>query len=208
MVGFHCRNVFNRGNFSQEMEEKIKNALNKLSYDDSGLYYAAIPGYKRNFSRDILLYGLLAGDVSALLAQIEFSSQHQGITANAETGEEKGKIHHEFLSSEWRSRPTLYNACDTTALYLIVIAKLVKAGHPELLNKYKDSIRDAIGYVMSHLRDDLFYEDPKLCGADNFALRVTYWKDSVLNNQVEEPGYPIVYSLVHFQNAGADGSWM
>jgi len=185
------------------MDRKIKEALRELSIDNNCLYYAAIPGYKHNFSRDSFLYGLLAGDAAALLAQIDYSSKHQGVEANAETGEEKGKIHHQYPSGEWRGRPTLYNACDTTALYLIAIAILVRRGHSDLLDKYKSSINSAIGYITSHLIDNIFYEDPALCGADDFAVRVTYWKDSVLNSDNEEPKYPIVYSLVHFQNTVA-----
>ena len=44
---------------------------------------------------------------------------------------------------------------------------------------------------------------PSLAEADRFALRVTYWKDSVINNGSEEPQYPVVYTLPHFQNAAA-----
>jgi glycogen debranching enzyme len=38
-------------------------------------------------------------------------------------------------------------------------------------------------------------------GADRFALKVTYWKDSELNvpGRDREPSYPVAYALVHFQ---------
>jgi len=178
-------------------------ALDLLRVKGTSLYNAAHPGYQSNFSRDSILYGLLASDDSALLDQIAYSTEHQGKKSDPETGEELGKIHHEFPSGLWRGRPTVYNACDTTAMYLIAVATLIDKGHDELLIQYKRPIKNAIKYIKSHLKDNLFFESPAFCGATNFAVRVTYWKDSVLNGQYEEPTYPIVYSLVHFQNAYA-----
>ncbi len=178
-------------------------ALDLLRVKGTSLYHAAYPGYQSNFTRDSVLYGLLAGDVGALLDQVAYSSEHQGKRSDSETGEEPGKIHHEFPSGQWRGRPTVYNACDTTAMYLIAIATLLDKGHSELIAKYERSIRLALKYIRTHLKDNLFFESPALCGASSFAVRVTYWKDSVLNGPYEEPTYPIIYSLVHFQNAYA-----
>lgn len=185
------------------MHKKIGMALRSLEMNETGIFYAGLPSFTRNFSRDSIIYGLLSGDPQALLAQIDYSSKHQGKTSNALTGEELGKIHHEFPAGVWRGRATTYNACDTAALYLIAIGKLAEMGYGEVLEKYRESINNAVHYILSHLREDLFYEDPRLCGAKNFAVRVTYWKDSVLNGPYEEPNYPIVYSLVHFQSAYA-----
>ena len=183
--------------------DKVECALDMLRVDGTALYHAAYPGYQSNFTRDSILYGLLAGDEKALLTQVAYSSRHQGKKFDALTGEEPGKIHHEFPSGQWRGRPTVYNACDTTAMYLIAIATLVDKGHHDILGTYKRSIQRAVRYIRSHVEDNLFFESPKLCGASSFAVRVTYWKDSVLNGTYEEPTYPIVYSLVHFQNAYA-----
>lgn len=180
----------------------IDTALELLRVKNTDLYRAAYPGYQSNFTRDSLLYGLLANDYDALLDQIDYSSEHQGKVANSDTGEEPGKIHHEFPSGQWRGRPTEYNACDTTAMYLIAIATLANK-MPDVLKTYEKSITSAIKYIQRHLKNDLFFESPALCGATSFAVRVTYWKDSVLNGPYEEPNYPITYSLVHFQNAYA-----
>lgn len=184
------------------MDNTIDEALKTLAFDVN-LYYAASPGYKRNFSRDSFIYGLLAGDIQSLLAQVDYSAMHQGRVPNPATGEELGKIHHEYPGGQWRGRPTDYNACDTNALYLIAIARLAGRGYDKILRKYRESINSAIGYILNHLHDGLFYEDPGQSGAKNFAVRVTYWKDSVLNAAHKEPKYPIVYSLVHFQSATA-----
>jgi len=180
-----------------------QHALEKLALGNNGLYMAGHPGYKRNFSRDSLVYGLLATDKESLFAQINHSAKYQGKKANPETGEEPGKIHHELPAGNCRGRPTTYNACDTNAWFLISAALLIKYGYPEIASMHKGPIERAIVYIRSHIEDGLFTEDPATCGADNFALRVTYWKDSVLASDHEEPHYPIVYSLVHFQNAYA-----
>jgi len=168
---------------------------------DPQLYQAADPGYTANFSRDSLTYALLADDLRALRAQVEFSAQHQGRRPDPETGEEPGKIHHELPGVEMRGLWTTYNACDTTALFVIGLSHLVHRGERGVARRYGEHLDRALGYLHEHLIDDVFYEDPKRCGAERFALKVTYWKDSELNvgDANREPTYPIAYALPHFQ---------
>ena len=179
-------------------------ALAKLAKAD-GLYRAGLPGYESNFSRDSLVYGFLADDVAALRAQLAFSARHQGRRADPDTGEEPGKIHHEYPGVRQSNLWTTYDACDTTALFLLAIADLVNRGQKDLLRRYRSNIERALEYVFSHLIDDVFHEDSRRADADRFALAVTYWKDSELNlpDPHSPPGYPIAYSLVHFQYKAA-----
>jgi len=182
----------------------VRVALAKLASED-GLYRAGLPGYTSNFSRDSLVYGFLADDVAALRAQLAFSARHQGRRADASTGEEPGKIHHEYPGVRQSELWTTYDACDTTALFLLVIADLAGRGESDLLRQYRRNIERALEYVFSHLIDDVFHEDSRRANADRFALSVTYWKDSELNlpRPGAAPGYPIAYSLVHFQYKAA-----
>jgi glycogen debranching enzyme len=168
---------------------------------DPRLYQAADPGYTANFSRDSLTYALLAEDLRTLRAQVEFSAGHQGRRADPETGEEPGKIHHELPGVEMRGLCTTYNACDTTALFLIGLAHLSHRGERGIARRYRHNVDRALAYIDAHLVDDVFYEDTKQCGAQRFALKVTYWKDSELNvsGEKREPTYPVAYALVHFQ---------
>jgi glycogen debranching enzyme len=168
---------------------------------DPQLYQAADPGYSSNFSRDSLTYALLADDLRALKAQIEFSARHQGRRPDPKTGEEPGKIHHELPGVEMRGLWTTYDACDTTALFVIGLRHLVRRGERRAARRYREHLDRALEYIHDHLVDDVFYEDPKQCGADRFALKVTYWKDSELNvrGKKREPTYPIAYALSHFQ---------
>lgn len=168
---------------------------------DPRLYQAAVPGYGANFSRDSLIYGLLADDLRALQAQIGFSARHQGQRADSATGEEPGKIHHELPAVHLRGLWTSYNACDTTALFIIALNRLAHRGDRGVAERFREQLERAVAYIDAHLDDDVFYEDTKQSGASRFALKVTYWKDSELNVGYEqrEAQYPIAYSLVHFQ---------
>lgn len=180
-----------------------RSVLEDLALVHGQVYKAGLPGYQSNFSRDSLTYGLLANDLDALEAQIAYSAEHQGLRRDAISGEEPGKIHHECPGVLMRGRETTYNACDTTALFLIAIARVAPNRSPKWLKMYRPHITRALRYITSHLHRGIFYEDPHKCGAERFALKVTYWKDSELNDVEKEPVYPIAYSLVHFQNAEA-----
>ena len=168
---------------------------------DPRLYQAADPGYTANFSRDSLTYALLAEDLRALRAQLEFSARHQGRRRDPETGEEPGKIHHELPGVQMRGLWTTYNACDTTALFVIGLNHLVHRGDRSIGRRYRDNLDRALAYLHEHLVDDVFYEDTKQCGGERFALKVTYWKDSELNvdGSKREPTYPVAYALPHLQ---------
>ncbi len=62
----------------------------------------------------------------------------------------------------------------------------------------------AVDYIKSHLKNRGFFEDPKLAGCREFALKVTYWKDSELPLRKNgKPAYPVVYTLAHVQNLRA-----
>lgn len=168
---------------------------------DPALYQAADPGYTANFSRDSLTYALLADDLRALRSQIEFSAHHQGRRRDPETGEEPGKIHHELPGVRMRGLWTTYNACDTTALFVIGLNHLASRGDRGVARRFREPLERALEYIHEHLEDDVFREDTKQCGAQRFALKVTYWKDSELNvlGKKREPVYPIAYALPHFQ---------
>lgn len=185
------------------IKQSTEEALNLLRVKGTHLYRAAFPSYPGNFSRDSIIYGMLSGDRQALCEQIEFSAKNQGTKNNPVTGEEPGKIHHELPKVILDNRSCAYNACDTTALFLLAIANLFESGDENILDIYSKNIESALSYIKSHIHDSLFYEDPSLCGATEFALKVTYWKDSQINDINAKPRYPIVYTLAHFQNAAA-----
>jgi len=205
----------------------VQSALQRLEFSYNGLrlYRAglrsAMPvstgdgmtplGYPHNFNRDSLQGGMIAGDRGALADQCQFSDQYVGTKIVPLTGEEPHKRHHEIhpelASVIMNGRSTAYNACDTTALYLINRARQIREGEINPSGKIMDLILGATRYILRHLNEQgLFEEDPAYSNTDKYGLQVTYWKDSVLNDPHRtSPAYPIVYTQPHFQNARALG---
>jgi glycogen debranching enzyme len=179
--------------------------LAALRFNDSAcpaglkLYMAGLPHFRSNFSRDSIIAGLLLEDWPMLRDQLLFSAQLQGRGCNQRTAEEPGKIHHEYPEVLFDDYSTLYNACDTTSLYLLGIARYYEATQDQALVKQLNaSIGAAIRYIEAHLIEDLFYESPKFAEAQTFANKVTYWKDTILLDRPEGiPAWPVVYSLAH-----------
>ena len=183
----------------------MNNELTDLIQIRSGqkVYNAGLPRFPRNFTRDGIIAALLFGDSEMMRAQLRFCALHQGAKHNPLTGEEPGKIHHEFPGYPLRDHMTTYNACDAAAFYLIGHGWLQQdAPDSDFLGEFRESIERAAGYIENHLNSDgLFEESPNYCGAEQFALRVTYWKDSVILDRTDgEPAYPAVFSLAHMQN--------
>lgn len=183
----------------------IENILTQLRSQRDGVtvYNAGLPRFPRNFTRDGIIAALLADDAEMMRDQLTFCATHQGTQNDPQTGEEPGKIHHEMPGYPIRDRMTTYNACDACAFYLIGHQWLQKK-HPDqpFLTAYRRSIEAAAAYIVNHLNEEaLFEEDSAYCGADRFALKVTYWKDSVILDRPEgEPVFPAVFTLAHIQN--------
>jgi len=144
-------------------------------------------------------------DKDMLKDQLSLCAEKQGTKRDPRSGEEPGKIFNEFPSSNLRGLSNEYNACDTTALFLIgheVYQKL--SDDIFFADKYKDNIVKAVGFIKDHLRGYSFIEDPSFCGGSHFALKVTSGKNSgVPERKSGEPVYPISYSLSHIQNMRA-----
>ena len=189
------------------MNDQSKNSLEELRINDSKilLYKAGLPNYPRNFTRDSIISAILMQNPEMLKQQLLFCAERQGKKKNPYSGEEPGKIFHEYPPVKKRKLSTEYNACDTTALFLIgheIYQRLI--GNKKFKEIYRKNISQAVNYIKTHLRKHAFIEDPKFCGNNKFALKVTYWKDSELYGRKNgEPVYPVVYSLAHIQNMRA-----
>lgn len=174
----------------------------KTNQENIELYNAGYPGFPRNFTRDSIISGILMNDPVVIKNQLLFAAKKQGKKKDPLTGEEHGKIFHEFPGFYINNLSTEYNACDTTALFLIGHFYYEKiTGDKRFKHEQKDNIIQAIDYIKSHLDDYVFYENPSKCDSDKFALKVTYWKDSEIPKRNEgNPVYPIAYFLAHVIN--------
>src|SRR6266481_629289 len=177
--------------------------LKNLKFEPEGIpiYAAGLPNFSRNFTRDSIISGILMKDSDMLRNQLEFCALHQGMTKDPKTGEEPGKMFHEFPGVWNGDYSTKYNASDATALYLIghrVYQELSQDN--SLIQKHQDNIKRALDYSLTHIKDNLFIESPEFCGAKAFALPVTYWKDSQITGRSRGvPIYPVIYSVVQAQ---------
>ena len=111
---------------------------------------------------------------------------------DASTGEEPGKIHHELPGVPQNGLWTTYDACDTTALYLLALARVAaRTEDRAFVDHHRSNLERALEYLDSHLIDDIFHEDSRQSGADRFALKVTYWKDSGAQRRRTGAGGPL-----------------
>lgn len=185
----------------------IEDALNILSMqnNDITLYRAGLPHFPSNFTRDSILASILLSDAKMLRDQLTYCALLQGKEKKAQTGEEPGKIFHEMPGVRIEGLNTEFNACDTTALFVYGHEVYLTLTHDEeFITRQRKYLEKAVEYILSHVVNNLFVEDPKYCGAKRFALRVTYWKDSQVPDREEGlPIYPAVFTLAHVQNLRA-----
>lgn len=156
------------------------------------------------YARDLILSAILMDDTQLLKKSLELCAILQGKKKNPSNGEEKGKIFHEYPEKPKKVKDGLnsgFNASDTTSLFLIGMSRYFKkTGDREFLIKYEDNIRGAEKYILKHIKDDIFWEDPKFCGAKKFRLLSTYWKDTgFLGRKDFKPVYPVAYTLLQTQ---------
>ncbi len=178
---------------------------------DLTLYRAGLPsitnptGFLANFTRDgIESAAVLFEDPEMLRDQLRYSVLLQATQKDPYRGAESGKPHHEAPGVVLRGLSTQYNACDTAAWLIHGFDKYLELtrGDTSLIDEHRRAIFLAADYIVSHLDGDgLFQESPAFSGADRFALKVTYWKDSQLPFRKEgEPVYPVAYFLAQAQN--------
>lgn len=187
-----------------------QDVLVKLTQNEgkNSVMMAGLPRFRANFARDSLVSAMLMNNITMLLRQLRFSMQYQGRKKNAYTGEEFGKIAHEIPGAILNGKSTQYAACDTTALFVIGISRLLDAlrnssGYSEIQTEFSPALVAGVRYIVSHLRAGLFTEIPELSGAKEFALPVTYWKDLQHYGTCTKPTIPAVYTLAHVMNLRA-----
>lgn len=154
------------------------------------------------FSRDLFLSAFILGDVNLLRNVTQFACLTQGGKRDPRSGEEPGKIIHEYNKATLRGKETRYNASDATQLLLLGFNMILEEKSDRLLLKHQNCINMALSYIYDHIDEGLFWEDPSFSQAERYALRSTYWKDDKLPTR-EHPSYPVAYTLVQVQTAAA-----
>lgn len=155
------------------------------------------------FGRDLLITALMLRDPSLMWDVLRFCCKTLGQQHDPRTGEEPGRGLHEYTPVEIRGLLTRYNACDVSPLLLVAAAEYHNiTGDRVLLRAYTSELAAALRYILTHIERGLYWEDPARCGAQRYALRATYWKDSHLPGR-EDPDYPVAYALAQAQTIAA-----
>lgn len=205
------RDMFERANRLECDAERAMNALRATLVVKNERFTAFNAGSTNGephfgfFPRDLFTAGLMIRSPSLLRESIRFAVHTIGKACNPVTGEEPGRVLHESNQVERDGLLSHYNACETSQLLLISARELLQVGTEEdvaLLQGLASGLAAAGRYVLSHIWDDLFVEDPQRCGAERYFAHATYWKDSHLPGR-RAIEYPVVYTLVQAQTVSA-----
>jgi len=136
-----------------------------------GYLYAGVPKFKGLFGRDSLIasWQLLPYDSSIARNTLIALSEVQGVKNEEMTGEEPGKIPHEYYSEEiteewfreekgetkWLKKGMpVYFSIDATPLYIYVFGRYFwQTRDREFLEKHWDSIRAACDWIIEYLKE-------------------------------------------------------
>ena len=136
----------------KKIKENLLKEVKQLK-DERGFLYAGLPRFKGLFGRDsaISAWQLLYRDPLIAKNTLEILAEFQGKKIDPETGEEPGKILHEFypdnISDEWFERykghvkwlkkgVPVYFSVDATPLFIILLGKYYKqTGDKALVKK-------------------------------------------------------------------------
>lgn len=171
------------------MPPELRERLSIYTPDGLILYKAGLNngrkgGYPYNFSRDSIEAGMIADNPLMVRDQLIFGNLHQAKRPNPLNGAEPFKYHHQSPGVVLENgSSTDYNASDVNALYLQGLAYYqIKTGDKSLTVTFRPHLLGAVEvYTFSHINPLTyqFEEDPKFCGAQDFALKRTDWKDSM-----------------------------
>ena len=179
----------------------VSKALDALRYQAAGfkLYRAGMYGAGNHqwgpVMRDLFLSAIMMKDEYLLEETFRFACHTQGTQYNPITGEEPGRILHEWEDVFIEGLGTRYNSFDSTLLFVIVSSLLPQ----EIIEEKRDSVNIAKDWLIGHVtQDGLLIEDPSFCGAKEYACKATYWKDSE-SPMPRKLNYPVGFLLTQAQ---------
>lgn len=171
----------------------------RLKLYGAGRKFDGTGGYFRVFPRDSFTSAFLLNDAQFLKNLLIFCAKTQGKKYDPMTGEEPGKVPHECPGVAVRGRNTLYASVDSTLLFLIGMGMYLDwTGDGKFLQKMRRQIDGSLKYLLRHLKRNLFWDDPKYCGAKEYALWSGCWRDGGYpERKHREHIYPASYLMVN-----------
>lgn len=156
------------------------------------------------FPRDLFSTAFMLKDMRLLSDTVLFSAHTIGSRRDPRSGEEPGRVLHEYNRVERDGLLSHYNAAETSHLMLIGARLLLNANAvpDSFWHPLEGELRAAGEYVLRHVERGRFEENPRFCGAKRYFAMATYWKDSHLpgHKTIE---YPVCYTLVQAQTIAA-----
>ncbi len=171
----------------------------------AGRRFDGFPDYYRNFGRDSAISALLMRFVPFARDFLTLACLTQGKVRNPFTGEEPGKVIHEYPGVTLGRKNTLFNAIDSTPLTVKLFGEYASlAADWPFVEAHKDSIYRALTYIIDHIGRSMYWENPANAGAKRFALKATYWRDGgVAGRRGKNLLYPASFTLVQAQTVAA-----
>lgn len=156
------------------------------------------------FPRDLLTVCLMLKEPALMREVIAFSVATIGCKRDPQTGEEPGRVLHEWNRVERDGYLSHYNAVETSHLLILAAEQYLQLSGSDrsVLRDWADGLRQAGEYILRHIDAGLFWEDPRHCRATRYMAYATYWKDSHLPGR-RNLTYPVVYTLVQAQTVAA-----
>ena len=156
------------------------------------------------FPRDLLTVCLMLKEPALMHEAIAFSVATIGCKRDPQTGEEPGRVLHEWNRVERDGYLSHYNAVETSQLLILAVEQYLQLAEIDcsVLSGWADGLRQAGKYLLRHIEAGLFWEDPHHCRATRYMAYATYWKDSHLPGR-RDLAYPVVYTLVQVQTVAA-----
>jgi glycogen debranching enzyme len=156
------------------------------------------------FPRDLLTVCLMLKEPALMREAIAFSAATIGCKRDPQTGEEPGRVLHEWNRVERNGYLSHYNAAETSHLLILAVEQYLQLSGSDrsVLREWADGLRQAGEYLLRHIDAGLFWEDPRHCRANRYMAYATYWKDSHLPGR-RDLTYPVVYTLVQAQTVAA-----
>jgi len=166
---------------------------------NAGVKFAGGPDYSRIFARDGLTSAFLLGDARFLHDLLVFCASTMGTKIDPRTGEEPGKVPHEWPGVDLRGYNTQYVAADTSALWLVGLYEYWLASKDSnFIASMRTPVRSALDYIRRHLHDDLFWDDPKYSQSAGTAVLSGCWRDGGFpERDGGRQTYPATYFMVN-----------
>ena len=183
----------------KELKYKVSSDVGELKLYAAGKNKSHEKDYFRVFPRDAFTSIILLKDPEFLKNLLIFCIKKQGQKIDPFTGEEPGKIPHEFPGVNLRNKNTEYAAIDTTAFFIIGFGLYREwTKDKKFIKENKNAILSAFNFYKKHLKKNLIWDNPKYYNSKITPLWSGCWRDGGYSERKKrEHTYPASYFMIN-----------